>query len=192
MRSFGNDAPTASFWATMLSQRHHHYHACQPLPRPLEGSAPADIDLGTLTYFHHFHTITSLTPPDIQDPPSAKHHWQMHDVSRTLRRRWLMCHLLAICAHHFAALADDTLTKRIHCEQGVQFSSGFSAGLGQTTGYDLRLEAAEIEEEAKKTVPGHGIEMGIIVLLIHWQSYLYMRLEWNSTTSASPPPPCPV
>lgn len=62
-----------------------------------------------------------------------------------------MCGLLAISAHHLAALADDTMTKRIHREQEARFSSEFSAGLGQTTGCDLGLEAAEIEQEAKKT-----------------------------------------
>lgn len=115
------------------------------------GPSPADFNLETLTYFHHFITITSLTLPGAEDPQSTKHYWQMHVVLRALRRRWLMCGLLAISAHHLAALADDTMTKRFHRERGVQFSSEFSAGLGQTTGCDLGLEAAEIEEEAKKT-----------------------------------------
>ncbi len=65
----------------------------------------------------------------------------MHDVLRALRRRWLMCGLLAISTHHLAALADDTLTKWIHREQGVQFSPGLSDGFRQTTGCDLGLKA---------------------------------------------------
>jgi len=120
-------------------------------PGTAQGPSPADFKLGTLTYFHYVTTTTSLTLPGIQDPPSAKHHWQMHVVLRALRRHWLMYGLLAICAHHLAALADRTTTKRIHRKRGMQFSSGFSAGLGQTTGCDLGLEAAEIEKEAEKS-----------------------------------------
>ena len=119
-------------------------------PETPHGPSPADFNLETLTYFHHFITITSLTLPDAEDLQSAKNYWQMHVVLRALRRRWLTCGLLAISAQHLAALADDTTTKRTHRERGVQFSSEFSAGLGQTTGCDLGLEAAGIEEEAKK------------------------------------------
>ena len=120
-------------------------------PGTAHDSSPADFNLETLTYFHHFITITSPTLPGAEDPQTAKHYWQMHVVLRALQRRWLMCGLLAISAHHLTALADNTMIKRIHRERGMQFSSEFSAGLGQTTGCDLGLEAAEIEAEAKKT-----------------------------------------
>lgn len=62
-----------------------------------------------------------------------------------------MCGLLAVSAHHLAALADDSMTKRIDHERGVQFSAEFLPGLGQTTRCDLNLDAAETEEEAKTT-----------------------------------------
>ena len=120
-------------------------------PGVARGPSQADFNLETLTYFHHFITITSLTLPSAEDPQSAKYYWQMHVIRRALRRRWLMCGLLAISAHYLAALADDTMTKRIHCERQVQFCSEFSTGLGLTTGCDSGLEAAEIEEETKKT-----------------------------------------
>ena len=120
-------------------------------PGTAHDPSPADFNLETLTYFYHFSTITSLTLPGAEDPQSAKHYWQTHIVLRALQRRWLMCGLLAISAHHLAALADDTTTKRIHHERGMQFSSEFSAGLGQTTGCDLDLEATEIEEKLKMT-----------------------------------------
>lgn len=124
---------------------------CMPAhPGTAHGPSPADFNLETLTYFHHFITITSLTIPGAEDPQSAKHYWQMH-VGLALRRRWLMCGLMAISAGHLATLADDTMTKRMHREREAQFSSEFSAGLGQTTGCDLGLEATEIEEEAQKT-----------------------------------------
>lgn len=115
------------------------------------GPSPTNFNLETLTYFHHFITTTSLTLRAAEDPQSAKHYWQMHVLLRALRRHWLMCGLLAISAHHLAALTDDIMTKRIHLERGEQFTSEFSTGLGQTTGCDLDLEAAGIEEEAKKT-----------------------------------------
>jgi len=136
------------------------------LPGTAHGPSPADFNLETLTYFHHFITITSLTLPGTEDPQSSKHYWQMHVVFRALRRRWLLCGLLALSAHHLATLAGDTMTERIHRERGAQFASEFSAGLeqtmenikagnkgsiNQTTGCDLGLEAAEIEKEAKKT-----------------------------------------
>ena len=114
-----------------------------------QGPSPTDFNLETLTYFHHFITITSLTLPGAGDPQSAKHYWQMHVVLRALRRRWLMCGLLAISAQHLATLADDTMTKRLHRERGAQFSTEFSIGLGQTTECDSDLEAAKIEEEEK-------------------------------------------
>lgn len=120
-------------------------------PGTAYGPSPADFNLETLTYFHHFSTMTSLTLPGTKDPQSAKHYWQTHVILQALQRRWLMCGLLAISAHHLAALADDTTTKRIHRERGAQFSSEFSVGMGQTTGCDLDLEDAEIDEEARQT-----------------------------------------
>ena len=69
----------------------------------------------------------------------------MHVILLALRRCWLMCGLLVISAHHLAALADDTMTKRLHREGGTEFSTGF----GQTTAFDIDLEAAEIGEEGK-------------------------------------------
>ncbi len=120
-------------------------------PGTAHGPASADFDLETLTYFHHFITVTSLTLPDAENPQTAKHFWPTHVVLQALRRRWLMCGLLAISAYHLAALPDDTMTKRMHREQGVQFSSEFSAGLEEATGCDSGLEAAETEQEAKKT-----------------------------------------
>ena len=120
-------------------------------PGIFQGPFPTDFNLETLTYFHHFITMTSLTLPGAEDPQSAKHYWQMHVVLRALQQYWLMCGLLAISAHHLAALTDDVMTKRTHLERGEQFTSLFSTGLEQTTGRDSGLEAAEIEEEVKKT-----------------------------------------
>ena len=121
------------------------------LPGTTHDPFPGDFNLETLAYFHHFTTTSSLTLPGAEGPQSAEYYWQMHVVSQALRRRWLMCGLLAISAHHSAALADDTATKLVHRERGLQFSSEFSAGLEQTKGCGSGLEASEIAEEAKKT-----------------------------------------
>lgn len=120
-------------------------------PGTAHGPSPADFNLRTLTYFHPSIIITSLTLPGAEDPQSAECYWKMRVVLRDLRRRWLMCGLLAISAQHSAAPAEETITKRINRERGLELSSESSAGLGQTTGYDLGLEAAETEKEAEKT-----------------------------------------
>ena len=121
------------------------------LPGIIQDPSLTDFNLETLTYFHHFSTITSLTLPDAKDAQSGKQYWQMHVVSRALQRRWLMCGLLAISSQHLATLTDDIMTKQIHIERGAQFTSDFTTGLEQTTGCDLGQGAAQIEEEAKKT-----------------------------------------
>ena len=120
-------------------------------PAITHGPSLTDFNLETLTYFHNFTSMASLTLPGAKDPQSGKHYWQMHVVFRALRRHWLMCGLLAISTHHSAALTDDIMTKRIHLERGEQFTSEFSTGLGQTMGCDLGQEAADIEEEVKNT-----------------------------------------
>ena len=120
-------------------------------PGITHGPSLADFNLETLTYFHNFITITSLTLPGSKDPQSGKHYWQMRIVPRALQRHWLMCGLLAISTSHLAALTDDNMIKQIHLERGKQFSSEFSIGLEKMTGCDSGQELAEIEEEAKKT-----------------------------------------
>ncbi|KAL8902410.1 MAG: hypothetical protein Q9207_004745 [Kuettlingeria erythrocarpa] len=114
------------------------------------GLAPVGFDMETLTYFHHFLITTSLTLPGVELTQSAKHYWQTDVVSRALRRRWLMCGLLAISAHHLVILAGGTMTKKIHRERGLQFSSEFFNGIATMTGCDLRLEMAGVEEETRK------------------------------------------
>ena len=119
-------------------------------PRITHGPSPTDFNLETLSYFHHFSPMTSLTLPDAKDAQSGKHYWQMHVVSQALQRHWLMCGLLAISAQHLATLTNDIMTKRIHIERGAQFTHEFTTSLEQMTAHDLGQGAAEIEE-AKKT-----------------------------------------
>ncbi|KAI4192858.1 MAG: hypothetical protein LQ346_004124 [Caloplaca aetnensis] len=119
-------------------------------PGAANGLAPVGFDMETLTYFHHFITITSLTLPGGELQQSSKHYWQTDVVSRALRRRWLMCGLLAISAHHLVVLAHDTMTKQTHRERGLQFSSEFFTGIAAMTGCDIRLEMAGLEDETRK------------------------------------------
>ena len=120
-------------------------------PGITHGPSLTDFNLETMTYFHTFTNRTSHTLPGPKDPKSGDHYWQMHVICRALRRHWLMCGLLAISAHHLAALTDDITTKQVHLERSKQFTSEFSIGLEQTMTCDLGQEAAEIEEETKKT-----------------------------------------
>ena len=133
-------------------------------PETAQGPSSADFNLETLTYFHYFNTATSLTLPGSEDPQSTIYHWQTHIVLQALRRRWLICGLLAISAHHLATLADDTTTKRTHRDRGMQFSSEFSAGLRQTTESHLDIEAAEMENEAQQT----GEQISRLLRCVEW------------------------
>ena len=67
----GHDAITA----TPLSPP----HVSAP-PEITHGPSLADFNLETLTYFHNFTTITSLTLPRAKGPQSGEHYWQMHVV----------------------------------------------------------------------------------------------------------------
>ncbi|KAK9326697.1 hypothetical protein V1520DRAFT_284757 [Lipomyces starkeyi] len=108
------------------------------------GSSPANLDLETLRYFHHFTTTTSLTLPGTEHPLPATHYWQTDVVLQALRRRWLMCGLLAMSACHLAALADDTTIEQVHRKRSAQFLSEFSAGWEETTKRDLRKAGGQI------------------------------------------------
>lgn len=135
-----------------------------PPPQTVQGPSSADFNLETLTYFYYFSTITSLTLPGTEDPQSTAHYWQTDVVLRALQRRWLMCGLLAISAHHLATLADEPSTKLVHRERGVQFSSEFCAGLRQTTECLPDVEAAEIEKEVKQT----GEQISCLLRCAEW------------------------
>ena len=124
------------------------------LPSPpghTQNPPSTSFDLDTLTYFHHFLTVTSFSLPGTKDSQSAAQYWQMHVIQRALQRHWLMSGLLAISAHHMGTLANDLMTKRIHHERETQFSCEFSTGLGQITDRDQNFEAAEVFEEARQT-----------------------------------------
>ena len=132
---------------------------------PAHGISPTDFNLETLTYFHHLITVVSLILPGAKDPQSTKQYWQKLVPSRALQRRWLMCGLLALSAHHLALLADEPVTKRVHSEREAQLSSEFLAGLSQTTGRDdVGFEVAQIDETAKET----GEQIKCLLHCVQW------------------------
>lgn len=157
-----------------LDEQMHNADIAAPLPPPPPRvptppespprSSTVDLNLEALTYFHHFTTTTSLTLPSAEHPRPATHYWQTDVVHQALRWRWLTCGLLAISACHLAALADDTTIKRVHRERSAQFSSEFSAGWEEITKRDLGVEAAGLEEEAKKA----GGQIRCILRCAHW------------------------
>jgi len=151
----------------------HDADTATPLPPPRRvptpsrtppGSSPVHLDLETLTYFYHFTTATSLLLPGAEHPQPATHYWQTDVVLQALRRRWLMCGLLAISACHLAALADDTSIERVHRERSTQFFSDFSAGWEKASKLDLGVVAIGVEEEVKKA----GEQIRCILRCAHW------------------------
>ncbi|KAF1948731.1 hypothetical protein CC80DRAFT_556077 [Byssothecium circinans] len=77
------------------------HDAGMPLLPPCVRTPPAtppksslvDLNLETLTYFHHFTTTTSLTLPSAESPQLATHYWQTDVILQALGQRWLM----AVC-----------------------------------------------------------------------------------------------
>jgi hypothetical protein len=105
--------------------------------------------LETLKYFHHFITTTSLTLPSFEAAHSPLDYWQSNVVLQALRRRWLMCGLLALSACHLTTLVEETVSAHIHRERAVQFSQEFSAGLERSKQNELNAENQEVEEAIK-------------------------------------------
>lgn len=156
-------------------QQEHDWDTVSPLlpsrsplpPTPSKSppeSYPADPDMDTLTYFHHFITTTSLTLPGAEPALPGTHYWQTGVVLQALHQRWLMCGLLAISACHLATLADDTKIERVHRERSAQFFSRFSAGWEERTRPDLGVVVAGVEEDAKKA----GGKIRSMLRCVHW------------------------
>ena len=139
----------------------------QRVPTPLETppeSSPVEFSLESLTYFYHFITTTSLTLPGAEHSRPATYYWQTDVVLQALRRRWLMCGLLAISACHLAALADNATIELVHRERLGQFFSEFFDGWEETARCDLGMVAAEAKEETKKA----GKQMWCILDCAQW------------------------
>ncbi|KAL3417063.1 hypothetical protein PVAG01_11486 [Phlyctema vagabunda] len=136
-----NSDTFAQLTSTTLAERVH----------PLSGIAlePSlvDFDLQTLTYLHNFITSTSLSLPSTEYTRPGAQYWQTDVVLQALQTRWLMCGLMAISACHMAALANDTMTKRLHHERSANFFSRFSAAWNEIVTRGSQVLDVEIEEE---------------------------------------------
>ncbi|KAL6237531.1 hypothetical protein BDW75DRAFT_78932 [Aspergillus navahoensis] len=115
-------------------------------PNPTQPSV--NVDLETLSYFHHFTSATILTLPNPQGPQSAAPYWQENVVPQALRQQWLMCGLLALSACHLAAFPDNATAQQQHRNQASRFSAEFRTGCEETTATaaeELREIATQIE-----------------------------------------------
>ncbi|KAL4752250.1 hypothetical protein BDW72DRAFT_73983 [Aspergillus terricola var. indicus] len=107
-----------------------------------------NVDLETLSYFHHFTSATSLTLPSPQRPQLAAQYWQAQAVPHALQHNWLMCGLLALAACHLAAFPDNAATVQQHRKRAADFSLEFQTGwreMATTAGEGLREAATQIE-----------------------------------------------
>jgi hypothetical protein len=129
-----HDANTGDRLSSPLSQ-----NGSPSTPTPKR--AITNLDLQTLSYFHHFTTTTSLTLPGNQ------HYWQANMVVQALQRPWLMYGLLALAACHMAMCADSTEIERIHCKRSALYFPEFSARFEESK-FDIRAEVNNGEEEA--------------------------------------------
>ncbi|KAF2875110.1 hypothetical protein BDV95DRAFT_487102 [Massariosphaeria phaeospora] len=159
----------------------------QPLPHITTTSdviptpSSTSFDLGTLIYFHHFTTTTSLTLPCTGNLQSATHYWQTDVVALALRQRWLMCGLLAISACHLAVLTDDASIKLENRECSAQFFSDFSFGWKEADKRHFGITAAG-DDDVRKA----GGQISCILRCVHWTLAESPCSPWVDTESASP------
>lgn len=138
----GNDG-ARSLLENRFDERMHSPEEISPSPGHVSesrltapGPSMVNIDLETLTYFHHFMTTTSLTLPWVDATKSAFTCWQTQVVPQALQQRWLMCGLLAVSSCHKAALANDSTCEKDHRERSASFSLEFSATWEQGAPHD--------------------------------------------------------
>lgn len=94
-------------------------------------SSPADlpsldIDLETLTYFHHFLTTTSPTLPE--QSPHIGHFWHKEVIPLALKHKWLMAGVLATSAFYLSIMLAGAPEKEAHKEKYVRLSFEFRSG----------------------------------------------------------------
>jgi hypothetical protein len=137
-------------------------------------SRPLDLDLVTLTYFHHYITTTSLTLPT----RSLEHkvYWQNDVVMPALQLHWMMCGILAISASHLIQLSDDLAANRVHQSRHVAFYQAFICGW-------------EEAREDTGTVSTDVAEAAAMLLCIqrcyHWASNLLAHDQIECLSSAA-------
>lgn len=140
-------------------------NAAPSLAQSTPNSEPCpEVDLETLTYFHHFITATKLSLPAAEDSLSTSQYWEKDIIPLALQRRWLMCGLLAMSAYHSATFEDETAAQKIHYERATKFCSKFFAGFNGITNDDTNTMATEVFQKANKA----GIQIRSILNCILW------------------------
>ena len=110
---------------------------------PLSSSSEIPLNLETMTYFHHFTSVTSLTIPGIKRLQDSPQYWQTEVVHYALQRQWMMCGLLAVSACHLASLTDDPDLELVHGQRAISFAGEFLAGLENTYSHGLPVEVRQ-------------------------------------------------
>lgn len=108
-----------------------------------------NLDLDTLTYFHHFTAYTAFTLPDDNHSlfRPTMNWWMDTLVPLALQRSWLMCGLLAISACHLATLKDDALINKSHIDNYARFRHEFDA---ETVRKDVSIDNNEVKRARER------------------------------------------
>ncbi|KAJ5972879.1 uncharacterized protein N7479_002797 [Penicillium vulpinum] len=122
------------------------------------------VDLETLAYFHHYIITTCPTLPKIEDSLTASQHWGTYIVSLALRRRWLMCGLLAISAYHSATLDEEITVQKKHFEQGTKLRSEFFIGFNEIMNNSSNTMSIKTFQKTKRA----AIQVKSIMSCAHW------------------------
>ncbi|KAF2649698.1 hypothetical protein K491DRAFT_610255 [Lophiostoma macrostomum CBS 122681] len=128
-------------------------------------SAVANLDLDTLTYFHYYITVTSISLPCPDPSKPMNQYWQHDVVDLALRQRWLMCGLLAISAFHLAILAETETSRLAHREHSAHFYSEFV-----TECTKRRQDAPESPDVHNEDIKIAAAYIGCVMVCAHWPS----------------------
>jgi hypothetical protein len=153
-----NDMTTKSASPTVAQQE-------APASKTELNPAVANLDLDTLTYFHYYLTVTSISLPCPDPSKPASQYWQQDIVCVALRQRWLMCGLLAISAFHLAILAETDTSRLAHRECSAHFYSEFVTECARR-----RKEAPDLPDEQDQDIRIAEAYIGCIMLCAHWPS----------------------
>lgn len=137
------------------------------------------VNLGTLTYFHHFTTITCLTLPGTNSTIPIGSLWLEQVVPQALQHRWLMCGLLAISSYHLAALANDRTLEEVHRRRSVSYSLEFSATWEQQVSSESRESAFEWAAPVKTAA-------GLIQCILHCADCMFKERDLDQLFTSKP------
>lgn len=140
-------------------------------------SSLGDLNLETLTYFHHFITATSFTLPVSKHIRSTTHYWPTDVVSLALRRRWLMHGLLALSACHMAIFAGDPAMELVHCERVAAFGGEFCSGW---------QEVEHNEGISDGAAESAGQQIMCLLQMANWAAYNALPIQHSNV----PQPAC--